>query len=231
MKKYIFPALFGAIAISLASASQVQAQMKVGTVDMQKVFGTYYKTRDAEDKLKEAEKAYKDELDSRMEIYKKGADVANKLNDDINKPDTDISSKARKAQDRDSKIQELKGLEKDITEFRQSREKQIQDQMKRMRDGIVDEIMKIVIDQVKSQNYDFVFDKSGYSANNIVSVVLYAKDSYDFSDAVIAKLNATRPAAAPTPSATQKPSAPGAPTSSNTPATTTKPGTSLLHKP
>jgi type IV secretory pathway VirB6-like protein len=62
--------------------------------------------------------------------------------------------------------------------------------------------MKVVNEQVKTQNYDFVFDKSGFSANNIVSVVLYAKDSYDFSESVVSRLNASAPAAA-----AQKPSA------------------------
>jgi len=55
--------------------------MKVGTIDMQKVFTAYYKTHDAEDKLKEAQKAYKDELDQRMDAYKKNLDVINKLNE------------------------------------------------------------------------------------------------------------------------------------------------------
>jgi outer membrane protein len=225
MKKIQILAFFSALAVSLTAASQAQAQMKVATIDMQKIFATFYKTHDAEEKLKEAQKAYKDELDSRMDIYKKNVDTVNKLNDDVNKPDANGSAKDQKARDRDSKIQELKGLEKDITDFRQTREKQIQDQMKRMRDGIVDDIMKIVNDQVKAQNYDLVFDKSGYSANNVVPVLLYAKDSYDFSDPIIAKLNASRPVAVATPLA-QKPAAPS---STNTPATMTKPGTNLLH--
>jgi outer membrane protein len=214
-------ALFGALTLSMTLASQAQAQMKVGTIDMQKIFNAYYKTRDAQDKLQDAQKAYKDELDSRMDIYKKNMDTINKLNEEINKPESSGASKDQKAQERDSKIQEEKGLEKDVTEFRQAREKQIQDQMKRMRDGIVDDIMKIVTDQVKAQNYDFVFDKSGFSANNIVSVVLYAKDSYDFSESVISKLNANRPVSTPAPAAGTKPS-PG-----NTPATTTKPAGNL----
>jgi len=227
MKKSSFLALFGTLTLSVTLASQMQAEIKVGTIDMQKVFNGYYKTRDAEDKLKDAQKAYKDELDSRMDIYKKNMDTINKLNEEINRPELSGAVKDQKAQERDGKIQEEKGLEKDITEFRQTREKQIQDQMKMKRDEIVKDIMKIVTDQVEAQKYDFVFDKSGFSANNIVSVVLYAKDSYDFSESVISKLNANRPTASP---AAQKSSAPA---SSNTPATTTKPagGLGAPHKP
>jgi outer membrane protein len=217
--------IIGLLVMTLGFASHAQAQMKVGTIDMQKVFTAYYKTHDAEDKLKEAQRAYKDELDQRMDAYKKNLDVINKLNEEMNKPELSGASKDQKAQERDSKISETKGLEKEISDFRTTREKQIQDQLKRMRDGIVDEIMKVVNDQVKAANYDLVFDRSGFSANNIVPVLLYSRDNYDFSDPVITKLNSNRPAASATP-APQKPAA-----STNTPATTVRPAGDLGKKP
>ena len=208
-------------------ASKAEAQMKIGTIDMQKVFTAYYKTHDAEDKLKEAQTAYKDELDQRMDEYKKNLDVINKLNEEMNKPELSGAAKDQKAQERDAKISDTKGLEKEISDFRQQREKQIQDQLKRMRDGIVDEIMKVVDDQVKTQNYDIVFDRSGFSANNIVPVLLYARDNYDFSESVITKLNANRPSATPTPAGPASRPA----TSTNTPATTVRPAGDLGKKP
>ena len=221
MKKSSFLALIGFLALGGALTSTGQAQMKVGTIDMQKVFTAYYKTHEAEDKLKDAQRAYKEELDQRMEAYKKNLDGINKLNEEINKPEQSSASKDQKAQERDSKISETKGLEKEISDFRTTREKQIQDQLKRMRDEIVEEIMKVVNEQVKAQNYDVVFDRSGFSANNIVPVLLYSKDNYDFSEAVITKLNSSRPAA--NPAASQK----TGPASANTPATTVKPAGDL----
>jgi len=227
MKKSALVTIIGLTAFTMSFASKAEAQMKIGTIDMQKVFTAYYKTHDAEDKLKEAQKAYKDELDQRMDEYKKNLDVINKLNEEMNKPELSGAAKDQKAQERDAKISDTKGLEKEISDFRQQREKQIQDQLKRMRDGIVDEIMKVVNDQVKAQNYDIVFDKSGFSANNIVPVLLYSRDNYDFSDSVITKLNASRPAATPTPVASAAKPA----TSGNTPATTVKPAGDLGKKP
>lgn len=221
MKKSSFLTLIGALALGCSLPSAAHAEMKVGTIDMQKVFTAYYKTHEAEDKLKDAQKAYKDELDQRMEAYKKNLDGINKLNEEINKPEQSSASKDQKAQERDSKISETKGLEKEISDFRATREKQIQDQLKRMRDEIVDEIMKVVNDQVKSQSYDVVFDRSGFSANNIVPVLLYSKENYDFSESVITKLNSSRPAAASAPAPKAGPS------STNTPATTVKPAGDL----
>jgi outer membrane protein len=230
MKKLRLLTLAGTLALSTGLATPAKAELRIGTVDVQKVFNEYYKTKDANAKFQEATKAYKDELDARMDAYKKAFDTINKLNDEINKPDLSGAAKDQKSQERDSKINEAKGLEKEIGEFRQTREKQIQDQFRRVRDGIVEEIMRVVNDQVKAQNYDLVLDKSGASANNGVGVVLYSRDSYDFSDPVISKLNANQPP--PTPaasaSATEKEKKPAAGT--NSPATTTKPAGDLNPK-
>ena len=57
---------------------------------------------------------------------------------------------------------------------------------------LVGEIKKVVSERVVLDGFDLVFDVSGYSINN-VPVVMYAKESYDFSKDIIDKLNADRP--------------------------------------
>ena len=98
---------------------------------------------------------------------------------------------AAKSKERDDKINETRNLEKEITEFRTTREKQLQEQAVRMRNRIVEEINKLIQDKVKSDNYDYVFDKSGTSLNG-VPVLVYARDSVDFSDDIITQLNKTK---------------------------------------
>ena len=223
MKKSSFLMMGGVAAVSIALALPIQAQQKIGTIDMQKVFTAYYKTRDAETKLQEAQKAYKDELDQRMDIYKKNLDTINKFNEEINRPELSGASKDQKAQERDSKIAETKGLEKEITDFRTAREKELQEQMNRMRQGIVEEIMRVVNEQVKAANYDLVFDKSGQSLNSGVPVLIFARENMDFSESVITKLNANRPPVASSPAAAQGQKPQLTPEKSG-PAITTKPG-------
>ena len=92
------------------------------------------------------------------------------------------------AKDRDDKINNVKNMEREITEFRQTRERQLQEQAMRMREGIVKEITEIVNDRVKTANMDLVFDKSGMSLNG-VPLLMYARDNYDFTSDVIAALN------------------------------------------
>ena len=190
MKKSILCSLLCLSLIGFASTSH--AQVKLGTVDMNKIFSAYYKTKDAEARINEARNSAKGELDERMDTYKKDVDDINKLNDDIQKPALSADAKAAKTKDRDDKIQETKNLEREITEFRQTREKQLQEQAVRMRNGIVDEITKLVLEKVKTENYDIVMDRSGLSLNG-VPILIYAKDGLDFSDDIIVQLNKNKP--------------------------------------
>jgi hypothetical protein len=57
-----------------------------------------------------------------------------------------------------------------------------------MRKDIIDEIMKIVNEQIKTAGYDVVLDKSGMSMGQ-VPVVIYSKAELDFSKSIIETLN------------------------------------------
>lgn len=204
--KLILPALIAAFGGFLATDASAQA-LKVGTVDMKKVFESYYKTKDAEQRINEARNSAKKELEDRMDGYKKATEEVQKLNEEIQKTELSKEAKETKSKQRDEKIGELKIMEREIREFQGTREKQLQEQSVRMRGGIVDEITKVVNDRVKAEQYEIVFDKSGPSLNG-VPIVLYAKESYDFTDAVITALNKTKgtESAAPAP-ADAKPAA------------------------
>lgn len=209
MKKYLaLPALLLSLAFGTATAS-AQA-FKVGTVDMKRVFESYYKTKDAEAKINEARNAAKKELEDRMDLAKKSLEEVKKLDEAISKPELSKDAKEQKAKQRSEKAAELQNMDREIREFQQSREKQLQEQSVRMRAGIVDDINKVVADKVKAENFELVFDKSGPSLNG-VPIVLYARENFDFTDAVITALNKTKgtaeaPAAAPTaPTAPAKP--------------------------
>jgi Skp family chaperone for outer membrane proteins len=175
----------------LATAHQASAQVKIGMVDMNNIFSSYYKTKDAESRINEARASAKKELDTRMETYKVNLEKINKLNEEINKPELSEEAKAAKSKTRDETIAETKNLEREITEFRGTREKQLQDQAVRMRNNIVEEITKLVEERVKTDKYDVVFDKSGQSLNG-VPIVLFSSRSMDFSDSIIEALNKTR---------------------------------------
>ena len=165
-----------------------QGALKIGTVDMQRAFKECNKTKDAEAKINDAKNAAKKEYDDRAESYKKALDEINTLNKQLDAAALSADAKAQKAKERDDKIANIKNMEREINEFRQTRERQLQEQAMRMREGIVKEITDIVMEKVKANNMDLVFDRSGMSLNG-VPVLMYSPNNVDFTSDIIAVLN------------------------------------------
>jgi outer membrane protein len=186
MKKILLLALASMLALPLAAFAQ--GGLKVGTVDMNRAFKEYSKTKEAESKINSARDAAKKEFDDRADAYKKALEEVNNLNKQLDAPALSADAKTQKAKERDDKINNIKNMEREINEFRQTRERQLQEQALRMREGIVKEITDIVMERVKTQNMDLVFDKSGMSLNG-VPLVMYARENYDFTNDVVAALN------------------------------------------
>src|SRR3989454_9022478 len=182
--------------LALPLAAFAQGTLKIGTIDMNRAFKEYNKTKDAEAKINEAKSAAKKEYDDRAEAYKKALDEINNLNKQLDAPALSAEAKTQKAKERDDKIASIKNMEREINEFRQTRERQLQEQAMRMREGIVKEITDIVNDKVKANNLDLVFDKSGMSLNG-VPLLMSARDNYDFTNDVIAVLNKPGRASSP----------------------------------
>jgi outer membrane protein len=216
MKKFLL--LTVVLALALPAATYAQGPLKVGTVDMNKAFKEFNKTKDSEKKINDAKDAAKKEYDDRAENYKKALEEINKLSQQLEAPALSADAKAAKAKQRDEMIGNIKNMEREINDFRQTRERQLQEQAMRMRENLVKEITEVIMERVKSANYDLVFDKSGQSTN-FIAVLMYAKDSMDFTNDVITALNKR-----PVTTTTEKPAT--SPAATTTTTTTTSPAAS-----
>ena len=202
MKKSLSTIL--ALTLAFPIAALAQGTMKIGTVDMQRAFKEYNKTKEAEVKINDAKNAAKKEYDDRAESYKKALDEINNLNKQLESPALSADKKTQTAKERDDKIANIKNMEREINDFRQTRERQLQEQLMRVREGIVKEITDVVMEKVKASNMDLVFDKSGMSING-VPFLLYSHDNVDFTNDIIAVLN--KPGRAASSTAKANPSA------------------------
>src|SRR6266513_2812362 len=186
MKKFL--STIFALTLAFPIAAFAQGALKIGNMYMQRAFKEYSKTKDAETKINEAKNSAKKEYDDRAEAYKKALDEINNLNKQLDAPALSAEAKSQKAKERDDKIANIKNMEREISDFRQTRERQLQEQAMRMREGIVKEITDVVMEKVKAGNMDLVFDKSGLSLNG-VPFLLFSQDNIDFTNDIIAVLN------------------------------------------
>jgi outer membrane protein len=186
--------LFFALVLSLftAGSASAQGQIKIGTVDMKRVFQEYYKTREAEKKVNEDKSKAKKDLDQRTTEYQKLITQWESANKIVQDKLVNAELKAQKQQEAGQLASQIKALEREIDEFRRRREAQLQEQVGRMRKGLLEDIQQNVEEKSKKDNYDLVFDKSGVSPSG-VKFLLHTKDAIDFTGEVLAELNKNAP--------------------------------------
>jgi outer membrane protein len=181
-----------AVSLLAAGTASAQTQMKIGIVDMKRVFQDYYKTKEAEKKVNEDKSKAKKDLDQRSAEMNKLVgqwEAAQRIvQDKLVNPEL----KQQKQQEAQKLASEIKALEREIDEFRRRREQQLQEQVMRMRKGLLEDITQHVKEKSKLDNYDLVFDKSGVSPSG-VPFLLHSKDAVEFSNEVLGELNKNAP--------------------------------------
>ena len=201
MNKSTIATVLALAAGSFGFGSVAQAQdLKVGIVDMNRVFSEYYKTKDAEKRVNEDKSTAKKELDERAARYR---DLMQKWNDK-QKMITDklLNEELRQQAQKQAADfgSEIKSLERDMDEFRRRREGQLQEQVTRMRKGLLEDIKGRIEQKAKLDNFDIIFDKSGKSPIG-VNFLLFSKDGVDFTDEILKELNKNADNAGSTPAA------------------------------
>ena len=91
----------------------------------------------------------------------------------------------------EEKLMLKRELEAKIRRFMELRQKQLDDQGRRMRKGIVDEIRGVVKIYARDRGVEIVLDSSGGSLNG-VEIVLYNDSRVDVTDDIIKVLNASQ---------------------------------------
>jgi outer membrane protein len=192
LASFVSAALAATLWLGAASPVAAQGTFKIGIIDMKRVFSDYYKTKDAEKSVNDGKEAAKKQLDERNAKYR---DLIGKWQESqklINDPAISEELRAQKRKEAEELSSEAKSLEREMAEFRQRREQQLQEQVTRVRKGILDEIKVLVEKRAKDANYDLVFDKSGMGVNG-VPFLLFSKDAVDFSQEIITELNKDAP--------------------------------------
>src|ERR1700724_543740 len=108
MQKPLSIALISLLALPVAAFAQ--GTLKIGTVDMQRAFKEYSKTKDAEAKINEAKNAAKKEYDDRADGYKKALDKVNNLNKQLESTALSADAKSKATKERDDEIANIKNM-------------------------------------------------------------------------------------------------------------------------
>jgi len=192
-----FAVAFAALTVSFATAQE--SKLKIATVDMQELFKQYYKTNEAQKEINvERARIQKDNNERLARIRELEGNLTN-LRKQLEDPTINDAKKQALFKDWQMQQQEGIALDRERREFLQRRNQALNERMVQRMKGILEEIRKLVEEQAKKDNYDYVFDKSGLSTSQ-VPFLLYTKDATDITAGLLKDLNKDAPAESlPTP--------------------------------
>ncbi|MSU19806.1 MAG: OmpH family outer membrane protein [Pedosphaera sp.] len=176
-----------------ALAASLQAQPKIATIDLKKVFDGYYKTKQADTLLQGSGADADKVLAGYVDEYRKKQQEYNKLIESANDQAVSADEREKRRKTAESKVSELKEIEQSVTQYRKQAETNILEQKARMRENILKEIQDVINTKAKGGSYTFVFDSSALAFFQ-TPVILYSAGQNDLTDEVLAQLNITAPA-------------------------------------
>jgi outer membrane protein len=157
----------GLIVLTVCLALSTEAfakELKIGSVDMRKVFYEYKKTKDFNAKLEKEDAKLKEEADKRTQ--------------DIRKLKDEIDLLSEEAQEK--RQPELRQKIKELDDFK----KEKVEKFLREKDDMFKEIRKDILsasdNYAKKNGYDLLFDEA---------VFVYATKDYDITDTILKELN------------------------------------------
>lgn len=187
----IFTAVFAASLIGIAAAQE--GKLKIATVDMQELFKQYYRTNEAQKQINVERARIQKDNNERLARIRELENSLGNLRKQLDDPAINDSRKQQLFKDWQMQQQEGIALDRERREFLQRRNQALNEKMVQRMKGILEEIRKLVEEQAKTDDYDYVFDKSGLSTSQ-VPFLLYTKDATDITAGLLKDLNKDAPA-------------------------------------
>ena len=192
MKRLLCKLVAGFLLVSLLSSSG-WAQSRIATVDLRKIFDNYWKTKQADAALKDRGADIEKDHKTMLEDWKKAKDEYQTLLTDANNQTLSLEERDKRKKSAEEKFKQIKESEDAIGQYERQARTTLDEQRKRMRDSIVEEIRTAVNGKAKSAGYALVLDTAAESAQN-TPIVLYSNNENDMTDGVLTQLNAGAPA-------------------------------------
>jgi len=187
----ILPLTLAALLVA-AFATPAQAQPKIAVIDLKKVFDGYYLTKKADTQLKERAADLDKARKGMVEDYQKANEEYKKLVEGANDQVLSTEERDKRKTSAEKKLSELKEIEQSVNTFDKTSRSTLNEQMRRLRDRVLDDVREVINAKAKAGGFTLVLDTAAESSNQ-TPVVIYTNGENDLSEAVLSELNAKAP--------------------------------------
>ena len=180
-------AAIAALMMGGTAASWAEGQ-SLAFVDLDKVFNEYDKTKQADVKLKEQADTFNAERKKLIDEFEKLQEEFATAREEAQNSALSEDARAEKRDEAENKLVEVRDYENKVRRFDETRRKQLDDQSRRIRKDIVEEIRGIINTYSLKKGYTAVIDSSGQSFNG-VEMILFVEPKVDITEAIIGEVN------------------------------------------
>lgn len=183
---------FFSVAIVLAGmACSACGADKMVFVDLERVFDGFYKTQLAKSRMEVQQK----DIEAERQVMVDEMTAVNSEVDTLRKEARDVTLTAEIREGKrllyEQRLIELRSKQKEIEEFTARRQQQLQVQVTRMSQSIMDEIRQTVVDYAKKEGLQAVIDNSSRRA--AVGVFIYTHPDVEITEMILTTLNSRQP--------------------------------------
>lgn len=172
------------------------AQGRIATVDLNRIFDNYWKTKEAEAALKKRASDLEQDHRSMMEELRKHSEEYQKLLASASDQAVSEEERERRKQGAEAKLKQMRDLQESIAQFERQARATIDEQRNRMRNNLLGEIRTAIQSRARAAGYALVLDVSADSLRN-TPIVLYNSGDNDLTQAVLDQLNLNAPTSTP----------------------------------
>jgi len=175
------------IALLAATVVSASAQTKIATVDLDKIFNGYYKTKLAQSSLEKRKSELRKEIKDMADGLEKAQVDYKQLLDQSNDQAISADEREKRKLATTDKAKEIANTRTAIEQFQRQAETQLADQTQRMRSNLLNEIQKAVGDKAKAGGYSMILNSGS------TQVVVFANGDNDITATILTQLNAGAP--------------------------------------
>ncbi|MGB9602395.1 MAG: OmpH family outer membrane protein [Verrucomicrobiia bacterium] len=181
--------LIGASAFPIMAAQSVQ---KIGIVDLKRLFENYWKTQQANARLKDLRSDMLKEQKAIEERHKKASDEYKKMLENANDQAVSAEEREKRKKAAEDKLLEIRQIEVAMEQFVRNASASLSEEERRLRDNIVKELREAIATKARAGGFTLVLDVSGETANS-APAVLYTNGENDLTEQILNELNAKAP--------------------------------------
>lgn len=170
----------------------LNAATAIGVISLEKVYNGYWKTDVENKKLKTKQEEALERIKKLEESLRKEGTVLGNMIKAMQDPRLAAAEQSKRQQQVQTKQKELQQMQDAIRGFRERTQKDLELDMRKAREQIMEEIQQIVSAEAKKRELNLVLDHAARSAA-IAPIVIFTDGENDLTEQVLRQLNLSDP--------------------------------------